>query len=242
MPKAGKTKVAAKSVKLIHPQSRKANKVGAREIHKERVRKVHQETSFKNSVLIEKLKWFQDALDPDKTNYSRADAEEIVERYLERFEEELEQISIVNSIKSRSGRQHATREDVIKQTMNREEEQFNTCGFEIPDICDGKNLKLFRLWDGSPKFLGNIKMRRIVRTIPDLSDFGSQSTNSHGLVERGQELDNERVDEQGGDHQGQGDDDGDDDEGVEDDLLDSNEEEMEDERNDSKEDEGVESL
>ncbi|XP_781952.2 translation machinery-associated protein 16 [Strongylocentrotus purpuratus] len=190
MPKAGKTKVAARCVKLIHPQSRKAAKLGGREMHKERVRKVHQDTAFKNSIQIEKLKWFQEALEPDRANYSRADAEDLVERYLERFEEELEQISIVNSIKSRSGRQHAMREDVINQTKKREEEQFNTCGLEIPDICDGRNAKVLRSWDGSPKFLGNIKMRRVVRTIPDLSDFADfagQSTAENGSAENGQE-------------------------------------------------------
>eukprot|EP00057_Strongylocentrotus_purpuratus_P030533 XP_781952.1 PREDICTED: translation machinery-associated protein 16 [Strongylocentrotus purpuratus] len=242
MPKAGKTKVAARCVKLIHPQSRKAAKLGGREMHKERVRKVHQDTAFKNSIQIEKLKWFQEALEPDRANYSRADAEDLVERYLERFEEELEQISIVNSIKSRSGRQHAMREDVINQNKKREEEQFNTCGLEIPDICDGRNAKVLRSWDGSPKFLGNIKMRRVVRTIPDLSDFADfagQSTAENGSAENGQESPDEREYEQGDDDQV--DDDKEDDEGVEDDLLDSDEEDMDDERNDSKEDEGVES-
>ncbi|XP_071495374.1 translation machinery-associated protein 16-like [Diadema antillarum] len=240
MPKAGRTKVAAKCHKLIHPQSRKANKLGAREIHKERVKRVHQETSLKNSLLNDKLMWFKDALDADKQSYNKTEAEELVSRYLQRFDEELEQISIVNSFKSRSGRQHASREGIINATRQREEELFTTCGIEIPDIVDMRTLKLLRAWDGSAKLIANIKMRKIVRTFK--SESNSSKTGSSHQPSNMNEIDvGERGEIEDQEENNDNDDDDDVDEGVEDGALASDVEEEIVDPQDSQEDEGVES-
>lgn len=50
-------------------------------------------------------------------------------RYLRRFDSELEQIELANSIKGRQGRLHFSREAVIKQTMERERAQYEGNGF-----------------------------------------------------------------------------------------------------------------
>jgi hypothetical protein len=44
------------------------------------------------------------------------------------FNEELEQIRLKHSVGNRKNRQHASREDIIRLTLLREEEEFNTCG------------------------------------------------------------------------------------------------------------------
>lgn len=49
-------------------------------------------------------------------------------RYLARFNDELEQIRIKHSVGNRKNRQHASREDIINMTIQRETEEFNTCG------------------------------------------------------------------------------------------------------------------
>lgn len=49
-------------------------------------------------------------------------------RYLNRFGSELEQIELHNSIKDRQGRRHCSRETIIKQTMERERQQFEGYG------------------------------------------------------------------------------------------------------------------
>ncbi|KAL1773172.1 translation machinery-associated protein 16 [Sigmodon hispidus] len=96
-----------------------------------------------------------------KSRYSKKDACELIERYLSRFSSELEQIELHNSIKDRQGRRHHSRETVIKQTMERERQQYEGYGFEIPDILDTKNLQTFREWDFDLKKLPNIKMRKL---------------------------------------------------------------------------------
>jgi len=50
-------------------------------------------------------------------------------RYFTRFDEELEQIDIENSlIKTRKGRVHASREDSIKITIGNERRDYESCG------------------------------------------------------------------------------------------------------------------
>uniref|UniRef100_A0A803XXP0 Translation machinery-associated protein 16 n=1 Tax=Meleagris gallopavo TaxID=9103 RepID=A0A803XXP0_MELGA len=109
----------------------------------------------------EKLQWFQSHLDPNKTEYTKKEACELIEEYMERFTAELEQIELRNSIKGRQGRQHESREAVIKQTMERERLLYEGYGIEIPDIVNSKHLKFFREWDGDLKKLPNIKMRKL---------------------------------------------------------------------------------
>ncbi|XP_006007124.1 translation machinery-associated protein 16 [Latimeria chalumnae] len=147
--------------KIIHPYSRKAAQL-ARQGHKqEKKERLKTEKVLRLNTVGEKLQWFQKQLDPQKTNYTKKDACEIIERYLHRFDSELEQIELLNSIKGRQGRQHASRESVIKQTTERERLLYEGCGIEIPDIVNAKNLEVFREWDGDLQKLPNIKMRKI---------------------------------------------------------------------------------
>ncbi|NXT91590.1 TMA16 protein, partial [Anhinga rufa] len=81
--------------------------------------------------------------------------------YMCRFNAELEQIELQNSIKGRQGRQHGSRETVIKQTIERERQLYEGYGIEIPDIMNRKHLKFFREWDGDLRKLPNIKMKKL---------------------------------------------------------------------------------
>lgn len=144
------------------------------------------------STTGEKLLWFQGQLDPEKTAYTRKDACEIVERYLQRFDSELEQIELMNGIKGRQGRLHGAREAVIKQTVERERAQYEGAGFEIPDIINGKHLKTFREWSGDLKKLPNIKLRKVTNKGLDAK---AEDEEKH-TVEDDNEDDEEDVDDE----------------------------------------------
>ncbi|XP_059819448.1 translation machinery-associated protein 16 [Hypanus sabinus] len=159
-PKAPKTKKVPET-KVIHPYSRKAAQL-VRESHKqEKKDKIKNEKAVRLSVIGEKLLWFQSRLEPDKTEYSKQEACAIIEQYLHRFDTELEQIELANSIKGRQGRQHQAREAILKQTIERERLQYEENGLEIPDIINVKHLKVFREWDGNLKMLPNIKVKKV---------------------------------------------------------------------------------
>ncbi|XP_008933474.1 PREDICTED: translation machinery-associated protein 16, partial [Merops nubicus] len=131
------------------------------------------------SIIGEKLQWFQSHLDPDKIEYTKREAGELIEKYMCRFDEELEQIELQNSIKGRQGRQHGSRETVIKQTIERERQLYQGYGMEIPDIMNRKHLKFFREWDGDLKKLPNIKMKKLSARdaafcLPEVADVGAE--------------------------------------------------------------------
>uniref|UniRef100_A0ABK0L6K6 Translation machinery-associated protein 16 n=1 Tax=Rattus norvegicus TaxID=10116 RepID=A0ABK0L6K6_RAT len=157
-PKGLKAKMVGREKKVIHPYSRKAAQI-TRESHKQD--KKESSADLWSFFIGDKLQWFHSHLDTKKSRYSKKDACELIERYLDRFSSELEQIELHNSIKDRQGRRHHSREAVIKQTMERERQQYEGYGFEIPDIVDSNALNTFREWDFDLKKLPNIKMRKL---------------------------------------------------------------------------------
>ncbi|RVE76069.1 hypothetical protein OJAV_G00005070 [Oryzias javanicus] len=137
------------------------NKAAEKESKQKKKERLKNEKATRLNYIGEKLLWFQSQLDSTKSNYTKKDACEIIERYLHRFDSELEQIELSNGIKGRQGRLHGAREAVIKQTVERERAQFEGVGFEIPDIMNGKHLKTFREWTGDLRKLPNIKLRNV---------------------------------------------------------------------------------
>ncbi|XP_071375813.1 translation machinery-associated protein 16 [Centroberyx affinis] len=158
MPKVQKGKAPEK---VVHPFSRKAAYLAREELRLGKKERQKNEKATRLSSIGEKLLWFQKQLDPTKTAYTKEDACDIIERYLQRFDSELEQIELMNGIKGRQGRLHGAREAVIKQTVERERAEYESNGFEIPDIINAKHLKTFREWSGDLKKLPNIKLRKV---------------------------------------------------------------------------------
>uniref|UniRef100_A0A1A7WJ89 Translation machinery-associated protein 16 n=1 Tax=Iconisemion striatum TaxID=60296 RepID=A0A1A7WJ89_9TELE len=128
MPKTLKGKAAEK---VVHPYSRKAAYLAREENRLKKKERLKNEKAARLNNIGEKLLWFQSQLDSTKTNYTQKDACEIIERYLHRFDSELEQIKLMNGIKGRQGRLHGAREAVIKQTVEREQAQYEGVGFGL---------------------------------------------------------------------------------------------------------------
>ncbi|KAK9540573.1 hypothetical protein VZT92_003015 [Zoarces viviparus] len=160
MPKAQKGHGKAPD-KVVHPYSRKAAYLAREEIRLKKKDRQKSDKATRLSSIGEKLLWFQGQLDPEKTTYTKKDACDLVERHLQRFDSELEQIELMNGIKGRQGRLHGAREAVIKQTVERERALYEGVGCEIPDIINAKNLKTFREWTGDLKKLPNLKLRKV---------------------------------------------------------------------------------
>ncbi|XP_077999150.1 translation machinery-associated protein 16-like [Glandiceps talaboti] len=175
MPKAMNTKLGQRR-KAVHPSSRKAAQL-TRGAHKKEKRNIQEaERSLRQNVLLEKLRWFHERIDPDKSAYSREEVCHLIDEYLQRFEEELEQIDIVHGIKNRQGRQHAAREDAIKTTLDKEQNEYTTCGLEVPDLMNGKHFNFFKVWNGDCRYLTAIKLRHVkameskTTDLPDSTD------------------------------------------------------------------------
>ena len=88
---------------------------------------------------------------------------ELAEGYLARFEDELEQIHLKNSIggsKHNKKSHYASRMDAIKLTIQTETDEFEGCGLEMPNLLDNETLTYFRDWDGELRFIQNINLKR----------------------------------------------------------------------------------
>lgn len=59
------------------------------------------------------------------------DPDVLFSRYLSRFNDELEQIELQNDVRARQGRRHCAREAAIRQTVQRERQQFQGYGFGV---------------------------------------------------------------------------------------------------------------
>nr|CAD7404501.1 unnamed protein product [Timema cristinae] len=150
--------------KVIHPKSRKTQAL-AKQVKKvsarEKTKLVHH---MKQNLLGEKLLWFRDNLEPGAAVYSPQLVEQLIDKYLKRFSDELEQIKLKHSVGNRGkSRQHASREDIIRLTVLRDEEEFATCGLEVPDLLNPKQLQLLRSWSGELRYIQNLRLVRLHR-------------------------------------------------------------------------------
>ncbi|XP_021519619.1 translation machinery-associated protein 16 [Meriones unguiculatus] len=161
MPKGLKGKIVGREKKVIHPYSRKAAQITRESHRQDKKERLKTERALRLNLIGDKLQWFHSHLDNKKMRYSKKDACKLIESYLNRFSSELEQIELQNSIKDRQGRRHHSREAAIKQTVERERQQYEGYGFEIPDILDANSLQAFREWDFDLKKLPNIRMRKV---------------------------------------------------------------------------------
>ncbi|KAF5307355.1 hypothetical protein FQR65_LT07072 [Abscondita terminalis] len=147
--------------KCKHPNSRKTKSLTKRAKHIIFRNDNEQSKNLKRSVVANKIQWFLQHLDPSVAVCTVKQTRELIERYLSRFDEELEQIAIKRSIGNRKSRQYASREDIIKMTIQREKEEYNTCGLEMPDLMNSTELASFRNWNGDLISLQHLKLIRI---------------------------------------------------------------------------------
>lgn len=148
--------------KLKHPNSRKTQSLVKKIKKSEKKDQNKLGTQIKQNLIGEKLLWFKERM-PDDPDLTKEQILKLIEIYLARFDEELEQIALKNSVGQRRNRQHAGREDILKMTKKREEEEFDTCGLELPDFMDQQQMQVLRNWNGELRFLQHFKLRRFAR-------------------------------------------------------------------------------
>jgi len=164
MPKAPKIQPN----KVIHPNSRKAWQKARHEHHESKKELRRTDSNVKLGAQGEKMKWFKDNLSlfEEKNVYDNNEVKTLVEKYLARFDDERDQIAIVNSIKGRHGRMHASRDDNIRFIQEKETIDFNSSGLEIPDLFNKENVDYFRNWNGELRYLCNIKTKIVTSAGP----------------------------------------------------------------------------
>ncbi|XP_012267516.2 translation machinery-associated protein 16 homolog [Athalia rosae] len=153
-------KVLSQARKVMHPNSRKSIAISKKTKKISNREKLKLGNAMKQNLVGEKMLWIQENMVPDVCPYTPELTADLLQKYISRNDEELEQIAIRHSIGVRKNRQHASREDVILMTKKREETEYETCGIEIPDILNPAQCALLRKWDGELRYLPNFKFVR----------------------------------------------------------------------------------
>ena len=130
---------------------------------------------FDYKFIGEKLLWFHENLEgvipnvfveTETTPFTKAMMLELANAYLARFQDELDQINLKNSIggdKKNKRHHYRSRVDVIKFTLQNEENDFNGCGLEMPNLLDKTTYEYFTTWTGELRYVQNIEMKRFRR-------------------------------------------------------------------------------
>lgn len=88
-------------------------------------------------------------------------------RYFHRFDEELDQISLKTQINSKRRNQHASRESIIKISLEKDVANYNAGGIELPDLCDPVAFQKFKDWDGNSHNIQHLDIRFISKSYLD---------------------------------------------------------------------------
>ncbi|CAE1172797.1 TMA16 [Acanthosepion pharaonis] len=136
--------------------------------HDKRLQKSKSERRSKLDILAEKISWFQTELLTGIEINTKAKLANLVEKYFQRFQSELEHIKIIHSIGNRRGNRHASREASIRMTLDMEKSQFNGGGFEVPNLIVQENCDILKNWDGHYSYLPKIKMIKV--SVQDLKE------------------------------------------------------------------------
>lgn len=94
--------------KLKHPNSRKTLKIISKIKKHEKKDQNKVGTHIKQNLIGEKILWFKERIPEDCAVLNKEQTLELIEEYLARFDEELEQIALKNSVGQRKNRQHAS--------------------------------------------------------------------------------------------------------------------------------------
>lgn len=165
--------------KCKHPNSRKTKALGKKARRQNNKHKVRMGHAIKSNLMGEKLSWFLGHIDEARTEpLTPQEFEDLIALYLKRFDEELEQIALKQSIGKNRANQHAARRDVIQITLDRERNEYESGGMgkenaertllyiylidfhypEMLNLCDAAKFKMLFDWDGSALSVQHLKL------------------------------------------------------------------------------------
>ncbi|XP_004524973.1 translation machinery-associated protein 16 homolog [Ceratitis capitata] len=173
--------------KCKHPNSRKTKALSRKARRQNNKHKARMGHAIKSNIMGEKLSWFLGHIDEDRTQpLMPQEFEDLIALYLKRFDEELAQIALKQSISKNRSKQHAAREDVIRITLEKERSEYQTGGMELLNLCDPVKFKSLMDWDGSALSVQHLKldlvsykMLQSLKTANPLNDNGDNASTSN---------------------------------------------------------------
>lgn len=148
--------------KCKHPNSRKTKALGKKARRQNNKHKQRLGHAIKSNLMGEKLGWFLEHIEDGRTQpLTPHEFEELILLHLKRFDEELEQIALKQSISKHRSNQHVARQDVIKITLEKENNEYKAGGMQLLNLCDPLKYKSLLDWDGSGINVQHLKLELI---------------------------------------------------------------------------------
>ncbi|KAH0553253.1 translation machinery-associated protein 16 [Cotesia glomerata] len=153
----------SKQKKMLHPNSRKVNAIVKQNKKIVKREQMKQTGMMKQNLIREKMLWFKEHMKPKICPYTSELTAELLEKYIARYDEELKTIADKNKVRNKKNRSNASREDILRMSKERDEDEYNGCGIEIPNILNSTQCEMLRKWDGDVRYLPNFVFRRFGR-------------------------------------------------------------------------------
>ncbi|XP_011310079.1 translation machinery-associated protein 16 [Fopius arisanus] len=147
-----------KQKKLLHPNSRKVLAIAKKSKKASNRVNAKQTGSMKQNLIREKMMWIREHMIPDVCPYPSNLTGELLEKYIARHDEEMSKI--VEGKLGKRNRSRTSREDILRMMKERELEEYNGPGIEIPNILVSSQCEMLRKWDGELRYLPNFSFRR----------------------------------------------------------------------------------
>ncbi|XP_053947947.1 translation machinery-associated protein 16 homolog [Anastrepha ludens] len=165
--------------KCKHPNSRKTKALSRKARRQNNKHKARLGHAIKSNIMGEKLCWFLDHIDDERTEpLAPQEFEDLISLYLKRFDEELAHIALKQSISKNRSKQHAARQDVIRITLEKERNEYQSGGMELLNLCDPAKFKSLMDWDGSALSIQHLKLDLVSHNLLQrLKSAASQNSN-----------------------------------------------------------------
>ncbi|XP_030376605.1 translation machinery-associated protein 16 homolog [Scaptodrosophila lebanonensis] len=153
------TNLRKELAKCKHPNSRKTKALGKKARRQNNKHKLRLGHAIKSNITGEKLSWFVEHIDEGRTEpLTPQEFENLIAIYLQRFDGELEQIALKQSIGKHRANQHAARKDIITITLEKERNEYQSGGLELLNLCDAVKFKSLMDWDGNALSIQHLKL------------------------------------------------------------------------------------
>ncbi|KAG2221256.1 hypothetical protein INT45_012377, partial [Circinella minor] len=138
----------------VHPYSRKARQINRAQLRTHKLAG-KKEGRIAGNTKVERWLWFRYALDESNLCATKEQVHELIQLYLKRHDDELEQLE--QERKKKGGhRKKVPRHDILTALKISEESEYAS-GFELPDLLVEKNVRILREWDGDVNGMPRIR-------------------------------------------------------------------------------------
>lgn len=115
--------------KCKHPNSRRTKALSKKAKRYNDHQKKRLGHAVKCNLIGQKLSWFLERIDEKRTDpLTPEEFDQLIQEYLQRFDEELKDIALKRSISKNRSNQHCARENAIKMTLEKERNDYRSGG------------------------------------------------------------------------------------------------------------------